>query len=96
MVKFIKFDVAGKVWYINATAANAVLNTVTGAYLTRVSFKYSSNPNNTIRLSSFSGAYNLYSYILKAYSNAISSSANSPIYDPTITQGTQPTLNTVT
>lgn len=96
MVKFIKFDVLGKVWYINATAANAVLNTITGQYLIRVVFKYSANPNNTIAVDSYSGDYNLYSYILKAYRNAISSSANSPIYDPTITQGTQPTLNNLT
>jgi hypothetical protein len=96
MVKFIKFDIAGKVWYINATEANTVLNTTTGEFLTRVVFKYSANPNNTITLSAFSGAYTLYSYILEAYRNAISSSANSPIYDPTITQGTQPTLNLIT
>jgi|TARA_B110001469_G_C9628405_1_gene313940 hypothetical protein len=96
MVKFIKFDIAGKVWYINATAANTVLNTQNGPYLTRVVFKYSANPNNTIKLDNYSGAYTIYSYILEAYRNAISSSANSPIYDPTITQGTQPTLNQIT
>lgn len=96
MVKFIKLDIIGKVWYINATSAITVLSDSTGKFLTRVDFKYSTNPNNTIRLSRFGGAYTLYSYLLEAHTNAISSSANSPIYDPAITQGTQPTLNSIT
>mgnify|MGYP001374894760 CR=1 FL=1 len=96
MVKFIKIEVVGKVWYINATSAITVINTVTSSLLTRVVFKYSSNPNNTLQLDSYGGTYTLYSYLLEAYTNAISSSANSPIYDPTINQGTQPSLNSLT
>jgi len=94
MVKFIKTDVAGDIYYINATSAITVVHIITNEFLYRIAFKYSSTPNNVNQLDSY-GIKPIYDYFLEAHRNAISSSANNPIYDPTITQGPQPTLNSI-
>ena len=94
MVKFIKIDILGDIYYLNATSAMSLINTITNEFLTRVVFKYSSTPNNVNQIDSY-GITSIYDYILEAYTNAISSSANHPIYDPAITQGTQPLLNAI-
>lgn len=97
MVKFIKLDTvnAGRC-YVNMSQCTLVQLSSATAFTTNVEFKYPSFGTNEVSITTFAIDNSFYDYFLKAHKNSNSLSANSVIYDPTISQGLQPTINALT
>ena len=94
MVKFIKIVNAGTHEYYNANNIVAIAKLITNG-LTQTTIYYDSTKSKQYNFTTYGQNLDVGDYIIEAIMNANSSSHTNNVYYPEITQGEQPSIDSV-
>ena len=94
MVKFIKLKKGSAHEYFNVSNIVGMEKGISG-FISNIALIYETTKSSVIKLNFFGQNLRFGDYIIEAVMNANSSSHTNNVYNPEITQGTQPTIGSI-